>query len=295
MRALLFCAREAGASLWRQRGLSAQSVLTIAVAMLVLSAFLTVAGNLRRAVSVWSAAAEVTVYLRDDITEAQRADLNRMLADSPLVASRAYVTKAEALGRFRRDFPDLARSAAALDENPLPASIDVTLKPELANAVVVEALATRLGVTAGVADVRYDRRWLERLALVAAAVSWAGWILGGVLMLAAGLTAATVVRLSLHARRDEVEILQLMGAPMAFLRGPFVAEGLMQGALGALLALGVWYPAHIALRGWLLTAFPGLVESGLAAALPLSSAAGLIAGGMAVGCAGGLVAARRVR
>ncbi len=89
----------------------------------------------------------------------------------------------------------------------------------------------------GVADVRYDRRWLDRLASLSGFVRYAGFILAGVLVLAAGLTVTNVVRLALYARRDEVEIMELVGAPMAFIRGPFVCEGIIQGGIGAVLAL----------------------------------------------------------
>ena len=82
------------------------------------------------------------------------------------------------------------------------------------------------------ADVRFDRRWLERLGQIATGVRWAGWILGAVLLIASVLTVATVVRLALHARRDEVDIMQLMGAPIGLLRGPLVVEGILQGGAG---------------------------------------------------------------
>ena len=161
---LTFCVREAAASLWRQRGSTVLSALTIAVAIAVLGAFLVVTFNLDRALASWSAAAELTVYLRDDITPEQRADLNRLLTGTSLVAGRTYVSKADALERFKRDFPDLAPSATALEQNPMPASIEVRLAPALATSDAVEALATRVGVAAGVADVRFDRQWLARLA-----------------------------------------------------------------------------------------------------------------------------------
>ncbi len=295
MHALMFCVRQALTGLWRQRGGTALSVLTIAVAMLVLGAFLAVSFNLHRAVARWSAAAEFTVYLRDDITPEQRVAVNRLLADSPLVADRQYVSKADALRRFTRDFPDLAGSAAALEQNPLPASVDVRLQPARASADEVEALAARAAASPGVADVRFDRQWLARLSAIAAAVGWAGWVLGGVLVLAAALTVATVVRLSLFARRDEVEILQLMGAPVALLRGPLVAEGLLHGGLGAAVAAAALYGGHAVLRARLTVAWPAAIESGLLELLPWSAGLALVLGGMAVGCLGGLVAARHVR
>jgi cell division transport system permease protein len=295
MGTLKFCLREAFVSLWQRRGTTLLSAMTIAVAMTVLGAFLVVTFNLNRAVAAWNAAAELTVYLRDDITAEQRADVNRMLAESPLVASRTYVSKEDALLRFKRDFPDLAASAAALEQNPMPASLDVRLTPALATTEEVEALATRLGLAPGVADVRFDRQWLARLSRLAAALGWAGWIVGGVLVLAAGLTVTALVRISLYERRDAVEIMQLMGAPVALLRGPLVVEGILHGGLGAAVAVVVVYGAHLLLRAQVAEALPGLVESGFFAYLPWTSALGLVAGGMAVGCLGGLAAARHVR
>jgi cell division transport system permease protein len=295
MGTLKFCVREAAVSLWRQRGSTVLSALTIAVAIAVLGAFLVLTLNLNRALAAWNAAAELTVYLRDDITPEQRSDLNRLLTESSLVAGRTYVSKAEALDRFKRDFPDLAPSAAALEQNPMPASIDVRLAAALATSDAVDALATRLGLAAGVADVRFDRQWLTRLARLAAALGWAGWFVGGVLVLAAAFTVTAIVRLSLYERRDAVEIMQLMGAPVALLRGPLVAEGVMHGGLGACLAVATLYGAQSVLRGRVLQGLPGLVESGFFAYLPWTSALGLIAGGMLVGCLGGLVASRHVR
>jgi cell division transport system permease protein len=295
MHALTYCLREAAAGLWRQRGSTLLSACTTGVGMLVLGVFLMLSFNLDRAVRAWSAAAEMTLYLRDDISAADRAEINRALAGSALVAGRTYVSKADALARFKRDFPDLAGNVAALELNPLPASIDVRLKPELAVGDAVESLAAQLRARTGVADIRYDRQWLLRLAQVAAAVGWAGWILGGILIAAAALTISTVVRLSLHARRDEVEIMQLMGAPVGLLRGPLVVEGLLHGAAGALLAVVVLYGGHAFLRVRVAASAPGFVESGWLSYLPWHMAVWLVLGGMVVGSLGGLVASRHVR
>jgi cell division transport system permease protein len=295
MHSVSYCLREAAASLWRQRGSTVLSILTIAVAMLVLGAFLAVADNVNRAVSTWSAAAEFTIYLRDDITQQQRVSLNRELEASALVASRAFVSKADALVRFKRDFPDLAGNVAVLEQNPMPASVEVRLKPNVAAGDEADALATRLGVAAGVADVRVDRRWLSRLAMVATAINWAGWMLGGVLILAAALTVSTVVRLSLHNRRAEVDIMQLMGAPIGLLRGPLIIEGVLHGGLGALVAVGALYAAQGALRVRLAAAVPDFVDATVLSFLPGQTALSLVAGGMIVGCLGGWMAARHVR
>jgi cell division transport system permease protein len=290
-----YCFEEASASLWRQRMSVVLSVLTIAAALSVLGGFLLVTVNLDRAVSRWSAAAEFSVYLRDDISPEQRVALNALLGGHPAVASREYVSKADAALRFRRDFPDLAAGLADLPQNPLPASVEVRLNPAKADGASLEAFAAQLMQTAGVAEVRFDRRWLERLSQIASGVRWAGWMLGAVLLVASVLTVATVVRLALHARRDEVEIMQLMGAPIGLLRGPLVVEGILQGGAGALVALAAIYAGYVLARGRVAAVLGTAFDSGSIGFLPAALSALLVIAGMAVGCAGGYLTARQVR
>jgi cell division transport system permease protein len=290
-----YCFEEAFGSLWRQRGSAAFSVLAIAAALLVLGGFLLVTVNLDRAVSRWSAAAEFSIYLRDDISQEHRVALNRMLAGHPAVASREYVSKADAVVRFKRDFPDLAAGLDDMPQNPLPASIEVRVKPGAADAATIESFARELRRADGVADVRFDRRWLERLGGIVTGLRWAGWILGGVLLAAAVLTVSTVVRLALHARRDEVDIMHLMGAPLSLLRGPLVVEGLLQGGAGAVVALAALYAVYALVRGRFLSALGAAFDPALVGFLPPAIAALLVLGGMAIGCAGGYLAARHVR
>lgn len=292
--AITYCLEEALTSLWRQRVSVALSVLTIAAALLVLGGFLLVTVNLDRAVSRWSAAAEFSVYLDDAISPEQRVALNTLLDGHPAVASREYVSKADAAARFRRDFPDLAAGLDDLSQNPLPASVEVRLNPAEADGAALESFARQLVQTGGVVDVRFDRRWLERLGQIASGVRLAGWILGVVLLVASILTVATVVRLALHARRDEVDIMQLMGAPIGLLRGPLVVEGVLQGGAGALVALVGLYAGYVILRGRLLEVLGPAFEAA-AGFLPAGLSALLVLVGMGVGCAGGFVAARQVR
>ena len=152
-------------------------------------------------------------------------------------AGQKYVSKAQALTRFRRDFASLAPLAAGFDDNPFPASVEVRVLSDAGRDGRADAVVRRIGALPGVADVRYDREWLARLTAGLTAVQGTGLALAGLMALAAAVTVASVVRLGLHNRRDELQIMQLVGSPMSYLRGPFVAEGVMQGGLGAALAL----------------------------------------------------------
>jgi len=291
MRALRYAFEEAIGSLWRGRYSGLLSTATIAVALFVLGAFLAVTANLQRLSSEWSNAAEMSVYLTDQVTPADRFAIEAVLTPGSVIAAREYVSKADALVRFKRTFGDLASTTDGLSGNPLPASYEVTLRTGPGVEERLDALGATLRQTAGVADVRYDRQWLTRLRSVVAVVSGIGLVLGGVLTIAAALTVANVVRLALYARRDELDIMQLVGAPQVYIRGPFVMEGILQGGLGALLALAALGAAFFALRGPYLAPMASALNLSSVHFLPLELCASLLAGGMIVGCLGGFVAA----
>jgi cell division transport system permease protein len=295
MRALKYSLAEASVSLWRGRGAGLLSIMTIATAVFVLGSFLVVTSNLDRAARSWRAAAEISVYLRDQISGEDKASVDRLIAESPLVAGRENVSKEQALQRFQALFPELAAAAVTLPDNPFPASVEIRLRPDATTGEAVEALVRQLERQGGVADVQYDRRWLDRLTSVSAVVRWAGIVLALLLGAASALTVANVVRLALFARRDEIEIMQLVGAPLGRMRGPFVAEGILQGGAGSVLALLALAAAFAVVHVRFGATIAG-VAGGLAMQfLPAPLCVVLFLGGMAVGCLGGLVAARGVR
>ena len=296
MRALKYFLNEAAESLLRSWRSAVLAILTIAAGLFVLGFFLMVNSNLQRVVGRWSEAAEMSVYLDDDATREQVQALEALIDQSGLSDRRQYLSKADALARFREDFPDLAGATERLERNPLPASLEVRLGARARSAATaVDDLAARLGSEPGVADVRYDRRWLSRLGSAVRFVRTIGLVIVALLAVAAALTVANVVRLAAYARRDEIEIMQLVGAPFAFIRGPFVAEGILQGGAGALVAIvalwaiflagRVWY-GHLALEGLGLTTLTFL---------PIGVLLALLAGGMLLGCVGGFIVARTVR
>ena len=295
MRALRYAFDEAIQSLWRGRQSGLLSTATIALALFVLGAFLIVTGNLEHLGAEWSTAAEMSVYLKDDVGAADQAAIEAALAPGDTIAAREFVSKNDALVRFKQTFTDLASTIDTIGGNPLPASYEVRLRTDSAGsngAAALDALSARIRPMSGVADVRYDRQWLSRLLSAVAVVRTVGLMLASVLTVAAALTVANVVRLALYARRDELEIMELVGAPTAYIRGPFVMEGVLQGGIGALLALVVLGAAFFSVRGRYLLPLASAVSLPSVQFLPVELCLSLVAGGMAVGCLGGWIAAR---
>ncbi len=291
MRALRYALDEALHSLWRGRQTGVLSMATIAVALFVLGGFLLVTSNLERLGAEWSRAAELSVYLDDEVTPEERAAIETALAPEGIVAEVEYVSKAQAAVRFRETFADLAGALDTFDENPLPASYEARLRPDAATGPMVDGLAESLRVLPGVADVRFDREWLDRLLGAIAVVRGIGLALSGILTVAAALTVANVVRLALHARRHELEVMQLVGAPTAYLRGPFIMEGVLQGGIGALLALSGLATVFLLARGRSLMPLAEALNLSSVRFLPVELCLLLVGGGMIVGCLGGVVAA----
>jgi cell division transport system permease protein len=291
MRALKYALDEAAASLWRGRQAGLLSTATIALALFVLGGFLLATANLERLGAEWSDSAELSVYLKDGITPAERRAIETAVTSNDAVLTHEYVSKADALVRFKQTFGDLAGAIDGLGDNPLPASIEVHLRPGPGATAGVDGLANRLKQMPGAADVRYDRQWLNRIISAIGLIRGIGLVLGLVLTVAAALTVANVVRLALYARREELEIMQLVGAPQVYVRGPFVMEGVLQGGIGALAALGVLGLAFMALRDRYLVPLASAVNLSSVHFLPVGLCVSLVVGGMAVGCLGGLVAA----
>ncbi len=296
MRALKYFLTEAGASLLRSWRSAALAILTIAAGLFVLGFFLMVNGNLQQVIGRWSESAEMSVFLSDNASDEQLKAIDGAIAQSGVARDRTQMSKADAIARFRQDFPDLSAAADKLSRNPFPASIEVRLTPAAqASAATVDELATKLGAMAGVADVRYDRRWLSRLGSAVQFLRTIGLVIVALLAVAAALTVANVVRLAAYARRDEIEIMQLVGAPFAFIRGPFVAEGVLQGGIGALVAIVSLWVVFMVGKGWYgRMALEGLGLSALVF-LPATVIIALLVGGMLLGCVGGLIVARTVR
>jgi cell division transport system permease protein len=296
VRALKYFFGEAAASLWRSWQMAAISTLTIAAGLFVLGFFLMVNTNLQRLVGRWSDAAELAVYLRDEATPDQIAAVNDTLQRSGLAGSVHHFSKDDARSEFARDFPDLAAGATALERNPFPASFEVRLNEQARDSTgAIDNLVTTLNGMPGVADVRYDRRWLTRLNATIRVVRGVGLLIILLLTFACALTVANVVRLAAAARRDEIEIMQLVGAPFAYIRGPFIIEGFLQGGIGAILAVVMLLGAFAAVRaryGAFVSEAVGLAGVSF---VPVELLVLIFTVGMALGCLGGFIVARGVR
>jgi cell division transport system permease protein len=290
-----YALEEAWVSLRRSGRSALVSIGTIAIAFVTLGGFLLVSVNVQGVLDQWLQAAEMSIYLHDTTSEADRLALEQFLRSQPMVAEVEYVSRERALERFRADFPELRDVTTGVGENPFPSALEVRLRTENGGDAAADNLSKEVAGRPGVSDIRYDRRWLERLVGVVTSARLAGALVAGILMLGAAFTVAAVVRLSLYARRDELEIMQLVGAPFSYIRGPFVVEGLLLGGIGAAVALMVIAILYSTLSRWLGSDLAGYAGIGQLRFLGVTEFVMMLLGGVGVGAAAGTVASRVVR
>jgi cell division transport system permease protein len=291
LRALGYFFEEALTSLWRSRLMNALSVGTIAVSLFVLGAFLTVASNLNEVVTRWTRKVQVTFYLEDRLEARIRDSLVARLQDDPAVERIELVTREQALERFRALFRDLRALPEDLGENPFPASLEATLRSEHQSAQEVRRVVAEFENAPGVEEVHYDLLWIERLATTVRLVRGAGGLLGGILVLAGVFTISNVIKLTVYARQDELDIMRLVGATRAYVRGPFVVEGMLQGGVGGALSVGLLW---LTFRVFAKDALAASDVLGRAVVfLPTELGIAIVLGGMAVGVVGSLVSLGR--
>lgn len=215
--------------------MSVAAISTVAISLFFLGFFTLVALIFSAKFGGLEAEANINVYLKDDITVAQTNAVNRTIKNMAEVQSATFVSKAEALSRFKVRMKDSPGLLDALSGNPLPASFEVKFKTDAQNSASIDALKAKLKGNSAVDEI-IGQEVVKRLFAIATIARWI-FITIIVLMVFAGMTLIiNAIRLAIYARRKEIEIMRLVGASNWFIRWPFVIEGVMSGFLGALSA-----------------------------------------------------------
>jgi len=246
--------REALLTFRRAPLLSALSVTTIAFSLFVVGLFGLVAVNLQDALRGVAERVEIVAYLLPG-TPIETITLAEMDIEAfPEVQSAFYVSEDSALTRARGELVEFRDVLQELERNPLPASIELKLKPRFRDAEHVNEVADRLRGFGFVDDVRFGRDWVEkldRLRQVAAAV---GLVVGAAFAVVAIIIIGTTIRMAVLQRSREIAIMRLVGATDGFIRRPFLLQGAIKGLLGGLVAMGLAYGAYTLINRWLIQA-----------------------------------------
>ncbi len=250
IRYLFFSLSEAITNLWRSRVLNLLSIGTITLAIFILGSFLLLGHNLRSVSMGWERNLQFHIFLDDDFNDQQQETLSKLLSNQVTVESSEFISKEDAWRRFESEFSSYRDISDALSSNPFPASFRVKLNSDEDTDSIIE-LRTLIESQPGVEQVSYDRDVVERLAFLGRMVEMAGWLFGAIMIFASVFTISNVLKLTFFARREEVDIMKLVGASRAYIRGPFLIEGFLQGFVGAVLGVLILFLGYVGLAHYL--------------------------------------------
>ncbi|RME20084.1 MAG: FtsX-like permease family protein, partial [Deltaproteobacteria bacterium] len=249
MRTVYLACRRAVVDLARHPATTALTGVTVAVMFWLMGSLATVGQNLAALAERLRGSLVVKAFLASDCGQECRKSLLQEFSAAKGVARAELVDESMAIERFRRR---LGKDAAILDlvgENPLPASVELRLSPGW-NRKVLDALVQKLRSATGVEDVYGGGAWLGRMERLGNTVRTLGLVVGVLVLLVAVVVVANTIRLSVYSRRQEAEIMALVGGTEFFIKAPFYLQGLLVGTAGAALGLGMTRILFEVAGGW---------------------------------------------
>lgn len=250
--------REALRAFRRAPMLSFLSVAAIAFSLFTIGLYSLVALNFRQALEGMAERVEIVAFLMRG-TPAEAVTLAAAdIAAFPEVESVSYVSEDQALARAREELGEFREAFRDLATNPLPASLEIRLKPPYRSSEAVRQVADRLAGYQFIEDVRYGRDWIQRLDRIRRLATVVQLLIGAAFAVVAIAIIGVTIRITVFQRAGEIAIMRLVGATNGFIRGPFVLEGALKGLLGGLLAVGLCWASYSVFRAGLGADLPDL-------------------------------------
>jgi len=235
-----------GFQLIRQNAvINVMAVGTVALSFLIFSAFFLIFQNLNGFLEAWEKRIQIIAYLADDLGAKRIEEIRVALVDMPEIESVRFVSKEEAMAIVKKHLGSQGRILDALTPGVLPASFEIRLERHYRNSDQVRRLASRLKDTGGISDIQYGQQWIDRFSVFVDVYRFSTLLLGLLLSVAIAFIVSNAIRLSIYSRREELEIMRLVGATTGFIKVPFYVEGGLQGLMGSSVSLGILFLLYL--------------------------------------------------
>lgn len=241
MRIFFFSIETALKSLWHEKWINLLTILSISIGLLIVSAFTTITRNLDSVLKRWSKDFGLVVYLKDGLGTETEAMLKDYFLHDTDITNVKYISQEQAVQELREILGKQSTVMEGLDVNPLPPSFELTLKSDLLDPAIVRQKASEISHLNGVEEVQYGEKWLSSLSTLSKIMNVSVLFLGGAVYIAIGFITYSTIKIFFYRRKDEIETLKLLGATRAFIRLPFVIEGLFIGVLAGISSSAALY------------------------------------------------------
>lgn len=217
------------------------TIITISLSILITSAFVLFFINTSEIINSWKRGLRIMAYLKPETSSNERDFLKQSIKTLDGVQSTRFIPKREALILLKTQLAHQASLFENLTENPLPDSFEIRMTAKIESWQRIASLAARIEALAHVEEVEYGQGWIGRFIDVFNLFRLAAYAMGALFFMAVIFIIANTIRLVIYSRRQEVEIMRLVGAADRFIKVPFYIVGLIQGASGAVIGTGLLY------------------------------------------------------
>lgn len=266
---------------------------TITLAFLILSLALLIYVNLERVTESWSDRVQVTAYFSEDLSPGDLATLKAKITAVEGTSDVQYISKDEALKRFYGRLKGQEALLEGVSPEILPSSLEIHLKKNSRDSTSVSRYVERLKKIPMITEVQYGEEWVKRFSHFMNLIRFAGVLVAGFIVLAVVFIVANTIKLTIYARKDELDLMGLVGATRLFIKVPYLIEGVVQGGIGAILAILVLLGVYLAFLNNADFFFSfNTMEAGFLF-LPVTYLVALVFGGAALGFLGSLASLKR--
>ena len=217
------------------------AISTVAITLFIVGFFLIIVYDVQGVLTSIKSQVEVAVYLKDNITDELKVYLENEIKNWDEVDEVTFVSKDQALEKFKKD-NEGSEILKEIQGNPLPASFEIKLtSPEKVEQIALRFVDKDGNYIEGVDEVIYGQNYVQKLFSITAIAGSIAFLIIIMLLLAAIVLVFNTIRLSIHARRKEIEVMKLVGATNWFVRIPFLFEGFFEGFAGSLISVVLLY------------------------------------------------------
>jgi len=231
--------------IFENRFLNTVTIITIALSILIVSAFILFFSNTNDMISSWEKGLRIMAYLKPGVTDSEVAETSKKIKQLYGVEQVLFISKSKALSILKKQMKRQSSILENLKDNPLPNAFEVRMIATTQSRVKIETLAKQIEALPSIEHAEYGQVWMDRFIQVFNLFRLAGYALGGLFFMAAVLIVSNTIRLVIYSRSEEIEIMRLVGAEDRFISAPFYFEGFIQGMLGGILGLTALFITYL--------------------------------------------------